>query len=62
MLFRSGMEIDRHSNHWIQVDRMKTGRDVYMGGEFVKCPQPGKHYCLDNTIPDGSIMFREPVP
>ena len=56
------MEIYRHSNHWIQVDRMKTGSDVYMGGEFVKCPQPGKHYCLDNTIPDGSIMFREPVP
>ena len=60
--FRYGLEIYRHSNHWVQVGRMSSSNDVYKGGEFIKCPQPGKHYCLDNTIADGSIMFREPVP
>ena len=41
---------------------MKDDRTGYTGGAFSKCPNPGKHYCLDKNIADGSFIFSEPVP
>ena len=59
--FRYGREIYKHALHWSQTGK-PTGWTFYEAGTFPKCPEPGCHYCLDQFIADGSLMFTEPTP
>lgn len=61
LICRYGSEIYKHAQHWSQTG-VDSSWKFYEAGKFGQCPHPGFHYCLDQHVADGSIMFNEPVP
>ena len=53
---RYGYEILRHAEHWRNL-HAKDSWVVYKPAKFLKCPDPGGHYCLDQYVADGSFAF-----
>ncbi|XP_069137824.1 uncharacterized protein [Argopecten irradians] len=58
---RYGSEIYKHSQHWRTLGK-NTSWGKYPMNDFLKCPEPGHHACLDNYKADGNLQFVDPVP